>query len=183
VNGILLAVRIPLISDHARFVARLFRVQVNFKGAVPAFQVFQLDESLGITKQRRGSSWARYRASRTRARHGVGRGCCGTLPAHSQTFNGSNRRQSTATRQPVFVLGDCCTMLPTIEPSVLAPIQARLHRNTTAIQPLRYRPRLRASWGAGLPRVVAQGGSASVFLTVSAEQPTEDLRWISGLGG
>jgi hypothetical protein len=31
----LLAVRIPLISDHDRFVARLFRVQVNFKGAVP----------------------------------------------------------------------------------------------------------------------------------------------------
>jgi hypothetical protein len=28
-------VRIPLISDHDRFVARLFRVQVNFKGAVP----------------------------------------------------------------------------------------------------------------------------------------------------
>jgi hypothetical protein len=27
----LLAVRIPLISDHDRFVARLFRVQVNFK--------------------------------------------------------------------------------------------------------------------------------------------------------
>jgi hypothetical protein len=40
VNGILLAVRIPLISDHARFVARLFRVRVNFKGAVPGLPGF-----------------------------------------------------------------------------------------------------------------------------------------------
>jgi hypothetical protein len=31
----LLAVRIPLISDPDRFVARLFRVHINFKGAVP----------------------------------------------------------------------------------------------------------------------------------------------------
>jgi hypothetical protein len=30
-EGMLSAVRIPLISDHDRFVARLFRVQVNFK--------------------------------------------------------------------------------------------------------------------------------------------------------
>jgi hypothetical protein len=35
VKGMLLAVRIPLISGPARFVARLFRVQVSFKGAVP----------------------------------------------------------------------------------------------------------------------------------------------------
>jgi hypothetical protein len=28
----LLAVGIPLISDHSRFVARLFRVQVDFEG-------------------------------------------------------------------------------------------------------------------------------------------------------
>jgi hypothetical protein len=34
VKGMLLAVRIPLISDHDRFVARLFRVQVSLKGAV-----------------------------------------------------------------------------------------------------------------------------------------------------
>lgn len=31
-KGMLLAVRIPLISDHDRFVARLFRVQVNEAG-------------------------------------------------------------------------------------------------------------------------------------------------------
>jgi hypothetical protein len=31
----LLAVRIPLISDHDQFVARLFRVQVNLEAVVP----------------------------------------------------------------------------------------------------------------------------------------------------
>ena len=49
-EGMLSAVRIPLISDHDRFVARLFRVQVNFKGAVPSRLGCQLDGSLGITK-------------------------------------------------------------------------------------------------------------------------------------
>jgi hypothetical protein len=39
-EGMLSAVRIPLISDHDRFVARLFRVQVNFKGAVPGLPGF-----------------------------------------------------------------------------------------------------------------------------------------------
>jgi hypothetical protein len=35
VRGMLSAVRIPLISDHDRFVARLFRVQVNLKLLFP----------------------------------------------------------------------------------------------------------------------------------------------------
>jgi hypothetical protein len=44
-EGMLSAVRIPLISDHDRFVARLFRVQVDFKGSTFS----DPDESLGIT--------------------------------------------------------------------------------------------------------------------------------------
>ena len=48
---------------------------------------------------------------------------------------------------------------------------------TTAIQASCAVARARARNGvAGLPRLVAQGGSALVFSTVSAEQPAEDLR-------
>jgi hypothetical protein len=40
------AVRIPLISDDDRIVARLFRVQVNFKSVAPRLPVFHLPAAL-----------------------------------------------------------------------------------------------------------------------------------------
>jgi hypothetical protein len=50
VKGMLLAVRIPLISDHDRFVARLFRVRLNSKGAVPT----ELDIKPEVSREDRG---------------------------------------------------------------------------------------------------------------------------------
>jgi hypothetical protein len=49
VKGMLLAVRIPLISDHDQFVARLFRVQVNLEGVVPHRRV---KEALQASRRR-----------------------------------------------------------------------------------------------------------------------------------
>jgi hypothetical protein len=48
VEGMLLAVRIPLISDHDRFVARLFRIHVNPQGCLAGELVHTLGYELPI---------------------------------------------------------------------------------------------------------------------------------------
>jgi hypothetical protein len=106
-EGMLLAVRIPLISDHDRFVARLFRVQVNFKGVTAVDFVAGL-AGLALADRRfkdcLGSSRRSWEPPKLRltdwhiARTRVHRGAVGALPAYSQPIKPAtgNTQQSSA---------------------------------------------------------------------------------------
>jgi hypothetical protein len=97
-EGMLLAVRIPLISDHDRFVARLFRVQVNFKGVTAVDFVAGLaglaladrrfKTTFGSKLKVMGTSKAAAYGLAHRADAPASWGAVGTLPAHSQPSGG-----------------------------------------------------------------------------------------------